>query len=291
MVAAVQPPERLADASLAILGLGLMGGSLALALRGQCRQLLGCDPDMDTLSLAHEMKLVDRLSADPAELLSEVDIVVLAAPVRVILRLLADFPVLHPGTAIVLDIGSTKREIVSAMASLPQRFDPLGGHPMCGKEHASLREAEARLYDNAPFALIPLERTSMRARSLAEQLVQAVGALPLWLDAETHDRWTAATSHLPYLCSAALAAVTPAEAAPLVGPGWRSTTRLAAQPRRMMLDILTTNRDNVLAGLRRLHAQLDTFEQLLLDHDETLLGEELKRAAERRALLLDGSAK
>ena len=290
MAAVVQPPERLADSAVAILGLGLMGGSLAMALHGKCRLLLGCDPDTLTRSLARKMGLVDHLSADPMDLLSAADIVVMAAPVRAILGLLGTLEALHPSAAVVMDIGSTKRAIVAAMEALPERFDPIGGHPMCGKELSSLNQAEAGLFQGAPYALTPLERTTPRACGLAEQLVFEVGAIPVWLDAETHDRWTAATSHLPYLVSAALAAVTPVEAAPLVGPGWRSSTRLAAQPRRMMLDILSTNRENVLAGLRSLRTYLDCLEKLVVENNETLLTEELNRAAERRGQLMEGGA-
>ena len=119
--------ERLSDCSVAIVGLGLMGGSLALALRGFCRELLGIDPDPATAALAQQMRLVDRFSPTPEPLLPEADIVILAAPVGVILDQIARLPQLHPGQALVLDLGSTKSEIMRAMQALPARFDPLGG--------------------------------------------------------------------------------------------------------------------------------------------------------------------
>ena len=276
-----EEPGFFTRARVAILGLGLMGGSLALALRGQVAELIGIDPDAQTLALARELHLADRLSASPAGLLEYADIVVLAAPVRVILSLIEALPDLHPGAPVVLDLGSTKKEIVECMAGLPARFDPLGGHPMCGKERSSLAQAEAGLYRGAPFALVPLPRTSPRARSAAEALALAVGARPLWLDALEHDRWVAATSHLPYLLSSALAACTPLEAAPMAGPGFRSTARLAAQPPALMLDILATNRQNVLGALRRLRNRLDLVDQLLEDEDypalEGLLAEGMTR--------------
>src|SRR5512142_2192162 len=133
----------LSETRVAILGLGLMGGSLALALRGRCAELIGIDPDPAVLDLASRWRLVDRLDAQPARLLPEADVVVLAAPVRAILRLLADLPAAHPGAPVVLDLGSTKGDVLRAMDGLPGRFDPIGGHPMCGKERSSLREAEA----------------------------------------------------------------------------------------------------------------------------------------------------
>jgi prephenate dehydrogenase len=256
-------PDFLSPARVAIVGLGLMGGSLAMALRGRCAALLGVDPDPQVTALALAQGIVDQASQDPGTLLPQANLIVLAAPVCAIIDLLAQLPDLHPGSPVVLDLGSTKRRVVEAMQTMPQRFDALGGHPMCGREQASLKYAEAGLYQNAPFALVRLPRTSPAACRLAEQLVHATGARPLWLDADTHDRWVAATSHLPYLVANALAAATPLEARPLVGPGLRSTTRLAGSSLPMMEDILTTNCDQVLAALARFRQALDEIEQAL----------------------------
>jgi prephenate dehydrogenase len=244
-----------------------MGGSLALKLRGRCAQLLGCDTDPTTLALARQQNLVDQLSDKPGDILPLSDLVILATPVRAILSLLDDLPDLHPGSAAVLDLGSTKVQIIERMQVLPGRFDPLGGHPMCGKERGGLENADPNLYQSAPFALTPLPRTSLRLRRLAEQLVRLVGARPLWLEAETHDRWVAATSHVPYLVANALAAITPVETRPLVGPGLRSSTRLAPSGWSMMRDILETNRPNILAGLKRFRQQIEDLENRLETDD------------------------
>jgi prephenate dehydrogenase len=256
-------PDFLSNSRVAILGLGLMGGSLALKLRGRCAQLLGCDTDPTTLALARQQNLVDQVSDKPGDILPLSDLVILATPVRAILSLLDDLPGLHPGSAAVLDLGSTKVQIIERMQALPSRFDPLGGHPMCGKERGGLENADPNLYQSAPFALTPLPRTSLRLRRLAEQLVRLVGARPLWLEAETHDRWVAATSHVPYLVANALAAITPVETRPLVGPGLRSSTRLAPSGWSIMRDILETNRPNILAGLHRFRQQIEDLENRL----------------------------
>lgn len=274
-------PDFLTPARVAILGLGLMGGSLALALRGHCAAVWGVDPDPLARQLASERQAVDRVSADPAEALPQADLVVLAAPVGAILALLRDLPGLHPGSPVVLDLGSTKAEVVRAMAGLPERFDPLGGHPMCGKEKASLEYADPALFRDAPFAFTPLPRTRPRARLLADQLARFLGARPLWLDAETHDRWTAATSHAPYLLASALSAATPGESAPLVGPGFRSTARLAAASPGMMLDILVTNRQQVLEAVGRFRRSLDALEAHLAQGDWEALERLLAQGAGR----------
>jgi prephenate dehydrogenase len=126
-----------------------------------------------------------------------------------------------------------------------------------------------------------LERTSRQARGLAESLARAVGSCPLWIEAEQHDRWVAGTSHAPYLLASALAQSTPREVAPLVGPGFRSTARLAASPVGMMLDILATNSENVCATLRLFREQLETYETLLEHGDLDGLAEQLVDAAGR----------
>ena len=113
-------------------------------------------------------------------------------------------------------------------------------------------------------------------------MARQAGAHPLWLDAHTHDRWVAATSHLPYLVSNALAFSTPVEAAPLAGPGYRSTTRLAQSSPEMMLDVLMTNRENILAASGRFRAHLDLLDELLQRGDfETLLSL-LRRGTDRQ---------
>jgi prephenate dehydrogenase len=166
-----------------------------------------------------------------------------------------------------MDIGSTKGEVVEALQKLPRRFDPIGGHPMCGKERLSLRNADASLFQGAAFAFTPLPRTSLQAREIAEQLALEVGSHLLWLDPATHDQWTAATSHLPYLIASALALATPAEAAPLVGSGFRSTTRVAAQEPKMFLDIVRTNQANLINGIGRFRKELDAIEACLESGD------------------------
>ncbi|GAP09337.1 prephenate dehydrogenase [Bellilinea caldifistulae] len=277
--------RSLAHQTVAIVGLGLMGGSLALALRGRCAGLLGVDHNPAVVEQAAGMGLADRVGTSFADILPQAGLIILATPLSAILRLLEDLPGLHPGPAVVLDLGSTKSAVVEKMAGLPPRFDPLGGHPMCGKERSSLDEAEAGLYHGAPFALTPLGRTSPAARRLAEELVDAVGARPVWLEAEEHDAVVAATSHLPYLTAAALAGITPLQAGVLVGPGFRSTTRLAETPLSIMLDILRYNRPNLLSGLQRLQRQMAYLSRLLEAEDYPALAAELEQAARRRVEL------
>ncbi|RME05427.1 MAG: prephenate dehydrogenase/arogenate dehydrogenase family protein [Anaerolineae bacterium] len=271
---------------VAIVGLGLMGGSLALALRGYCQALVGIDRDPQTLALARQLQIMDLVTDDLFDGLRHADLVVLAAPVRVNIRLLEVIAgrITHP--LMILDLSSTKAKVVSAMDALPTHLSALGGHPMCGKETSGLANADGKLFWDAPFVLTETARTTDDLRSVAETLIAIIGAIPLWLDAETHDRWAAAVSHLPYLVSVALAGCTPGEAAPLVSTGFRSTSRLAASDVTMMLDILATNRRSVLSALESFEKALESLRAALQGEDETALRTLLTAARENHSRLV-----
>jgi prephenate dehydrogenase len=257
-----QPDFNLAESKIAIIGLGLMGGSLALGLRGKCAAIYGIDSHPATLELALSQHIVDYADSDPAKLLSGVDLVILSAPVPAILTLLERLPTYTSNPCIVMDMGSTKKLIVESMSRLPERFDPLGGHPICGKEKLTLANAERTLYYAAPFLLTPLERTSVRALSAANQIIEAV---------------LAATSHLPFLISSALALATPNDVASFVGPGFKSSSRLAGTSSSMMLGVLQSNCENVLNALHDMQNKIAEVESALREKDfsklESILNE------------------
>ncbi|NPV75883.1 MAG: prephenate dehydrogenase/arogenate dehydrogenase family protein [Anaerolineae bacterium] len=282
------PPafSLLASLNVAIIGLGLMGGSLAMLIHGRCRSLIGIDNDPVVLEHARKLKIADVLGRVSDDLIPLADVIVLATPVGAILDLIASLPSLHPGSPIVMDLGSTKAEVLERMKSLPERFDPLGAHPMCGKEHNSLLNADPGLYSGAVFVLCPLERTSSKARELAVQMVQAVRGNAVWMDAESHDRKVAATSHLPYLAANMLAAITPLEAALLAGPGFRSTTRVGETNPSLMIDVLKSNRDNVLRMLTDYRNGLEIFEALLVQKDWEKIEQLLSTGCTRRQEIL-----
>ena len=251
---------QLQGARIAIIGLGLMGGSLALALKGKCAALYGIDSDLQTLELALDKRVVDQADSDPSRLLPQADLVILATPVPVILDIVRKLPSFTQNPCIVLDLGSTKRDIMQAMSTLPDHFDPIGGHPICGKETLGLENAQASLFGEASFVISPLQRTTRRAKSAAQQLITAVGANSLEMTAEDHDRILAATSHLPFLIASALAGSTPCDFGSLIGPGFRSSSRLAGTPSHMMMGILRSNRDNVLDAVQSFRQLMDELE-------------------------------
>jgi len=282
----------LRDSTIGIFGLGLMGGSLAMRLKGQCARLIGFDSHPATLELALSKNIIDQaesfLPLPAGEGLGvRVDILILATPVHSILNLLQQLPSLISSPCIVMDIGSTKRDILQAMSALPDNFDPIGGHPICGKEKLGLENADPNLYQDSPFVITPLEQTTQRAKSAAQQIISVIGAQLIELTAEEHDRILASTSHLPFLIASSLVHSTPHDFASLIGPGFRSTSRLAGTPSHMMMGILKSNRDNVLSSIRNFRNSLDYIESALQSENYSELESILNQSRTRYHSLVE----
>jgi prephenate dehydrogenase len=180
-------------------------------------------------------------------------------------------------SCLLLDLGSTKQDIVRAMETLPPHVQPLGSHPMCGREVSGLAAADPQLYRGALWVLVPLSRTSDASLRLASELISAVGARPVVLDAARHDQLVAAVSHLPYVLATALV-LTVAQLGEddamvwrLAASGFRDTSRLAGSDVNMMLDILMTNRAAIGEMLVRASSHLAQLADLIARGDEESL--------------------
>ena len=279
----------LREATIGIFGLGLMGGSLALALKGHCARLIGFDSDSSTLELALSKKIVEQAERSSVKPLPRVDVLILATPVSTILDVIRQLPSLLPHPCIILDVGSTKAEILEAMGTLPMCFDPIGGHPICGREKLGLENADRNLYQDARFVITPLERTTQRAKSAAIQIISAIGAHRIEMSAADHDRILASTSHLPFLIASALALATPREFSTLTGPGFRSTSRLAGTPSHMMMGILKSNRENILTAIKNFRMSLGEMEAVLQNETYSDLEQILNRSRASYLTLTESS--
>lgn len=281
--------QDLAGKKIVIWGMGLMGGSLALALRDTGALLAGIDSSQEVIDLALHRRIVAQASVDPQALLEQADLLVLAVPIRAILAVLEQLPSLCPHGTTVLDLGSTKRQVVQAMGRLPEQFRAVGGHPMCGKEISGLAAADPSIYRQAAFALVETARSTRAARGLALALAGAVQARPVWLGADLHDRLVAATSQAPLLVASILAGATPLDAQPMVGPGFLSTTRLArggsGAANQMIVDILATNRDYILDALENSRQGFDEVIRMLEKADFDMLSRRLLQNAEHLQML------
>jgi len=283
--------KRLADCRVAIVGLGLMGASLAMDLvhNHLCREVRGIARRTATVLDAFFAGAVDLATNDLETGVMGADIVILATPVRTIVDQLAQIaPTLWPGT-IVMDMGSTKADICAALDTLPGHVQPIGGHPMTGKETAGFGAAEPNLYRNATWVLSPLPRTTPATVALATELVEAVGACPVVLAPERHDRLVATISHLPFLAASALVHTTADVGRDdptvweLAAGGFRDTSRVAASDTGMFMDILMTNRPAVLAQLDSYLAHLNELRELLAAGEEATLATKLAQSQAARA--------
>jgi prephenate dehydrogenase len=196
-------------------------------------------------------------------------------------------PALEPG-CVVTDAGSTKRAIVQAAQNLPEHVSFVGGHPMAGSEQAGVWEARAHLFHGRTYLLTPTPGSDEALETLRE-LVFAIGARPVVVDAERHDRLVARTSHLPHVVASALAnalcEVT--RERDFIGSGLRDTTRIAEGPVDVWQEILMANADEVLAALEDFIAEADRFREALADRDEGRIAELLDDGRECRRRMGD----
>ena len=259
---------------LAVVGVGLLGGSVALAARagGVAREIVGVGRSRERLEGPLRAGLVDRVSVDVAEGVAGADCVVLAATVLANERLLETVWDAVPAAALVTDVGSTKRGIVAAAERLaakrPLAF--LGSHPMAGSEKSGWEIARADLFRGATVIVTPTDATEPRAAKGVTALWEALGARVSALDPETHDRVVAAISHLPHVAAWALVdAVGRFEPGALAfaARGFKDTTRIAASDPDVWREILLSNRDAIRASLAALRAALDDLERLLAAGD------------------------
>lgn len=261
--------------ALLVVGVGLVGGSAALALRhsGLFREVWGHDRNPGAMERALRAGALDR-AVDRAELsgregpagrddaLARADAVLMALPVDALVDWLDRHGRRLGRGTVVLDVGSTKRRVVRALEGLPEGVQSVGAHPMTGSTESGMGAARPDLFHGAPWALVETAATGDRARSVAEALVEAVGGHAFWTDAGAHDRATAATSHVPYLLSAALARHLEerSDGLPirrLLGPGARDMTRLSVSDPDVMSGILATNWSNVLEEVEAFRRELD----------------------------------
>jgi prephenate dehydrogenase len=262
---------------VAVIGLGLIGTSLGLALHRLPRppRVVGYDRDRDALHRAARRHAVDATAASATAAVAEAELVVLATPVRAVVPLLAEIaPYLAPD-AVVTDTGSTKAQIVAQAAEVAPGVAFVGGHPMAGKLTQGTDEADAALFDGTLYCLTPTEQTAPWAIDRAVALVEALGARPHFLAPAEHDGLVAAISHLPYLLASTLMAMASAEAgwremARLAAGGFATMTRLVEGEPEMYADICLTNREAILRQLDSFVAALADLRAAIAAGDETL---------------------
>jgi monofunctional chorismate mutase len=268
---------------VAILGLGLMGASLGMALRerGAARQVVGFDADPGVTERARERGAIDIACTSLAEAVAGSELVMLATPLLAMRNLLAEMAPLLAETTVVTDLGSVKAPVVSwseSLLSAPGQF--VGGHPMAGSEQSGVEAATSSLYDGCVWRLTPTDRTATdrtatAALHMVARLIEAMGANPRVMPPEQHDRAVALASHLPLVAASALTltvAQSPdaTDAFALAAGGFRDTTRVASGSPRMARDICLTNTTPLLSALDRYIATLQSLRDQIVEQSPTL---------------------
>lgn len=274
--------------TVAVLGTGLIGGSIGLALTARGEEVVGFDTDPDRADEARRWGAVTRVARSVEEAAADASLVVVAVPVAGIGSTVA--AALAAGTAVVTDVGSVKGSVVAEVerraGAAAARFVP--GHPMAGSEQSGLAGATPTLFEGATWVLTPTPRTGPEAHTRVRALVRGLGAEIVEVSPEHHDELVAVVSHVPQLAATTLmdvAATTGEEHAVLLhlaAGGFRDMTRIAASDPGIWPDICTANRDAILAALDRYVAALRAVAGLVADDDAAGLRRLLERARDAR---------
>jgi prephenate dehydrogenase len=276
---------------VAVLGVGLIGGSIGLAARGRLgAEVAGSDPDSRTLERALELGALDLAGDSVAEACEGAELVFCAAPVGELPELVEAALEASSAETAVSDVGSTKRELVAALGD-DERF--IGGHPLAGAETSGVENARAELFEGARWYLTPTPRSGGLLYDRLQRALAEIGARPQAIDADTHDRVMATVSHLPHVVAnvlvgeAASALAEESERLPEVGPSLRDTTRVAGANPGIWGGILSSNREAVAAAIDGAVARLQEAAQLIRGGDSEALTRWQALAAEDRRRLLD----
>ena len=277
---------------MAVLGVGLIGGSLALAFKrtGLVGRVIGVSRPA-TLAKALELGAIDQgfERGREEEALREADLVVLGAPVSVIVEQLGWVGRCLAEGATLTDVGSTKRAVVkAALAGLPERVHFIGGHPMAGAENAGVESADPFLFQNAVYVICPARATDREASQKYCRLIERIGARVLVTTPENHDRIAATISHLPQLVAVGLMNLAASfndensDTLKLAAGGFRDLTRIASSPFDMWRDVFATNADEIRGRIDSLIRRLESLRDIVGTEEMAVCFE---RAARARALI------
>jgi prephenate dehydrogenase len=280
---------------VAVLGVGLIGGSIGLAARRRLEaEVVGCGRSPERLARAVELGAIDRGAGSVAEACEGAEVVFCAGPVAALPQQAREALAAAGPETVVTDVGSTKGELVEAVGD-DERF--IGGHPLAGAETAGVENAREDLFEGARWYLTPTERSSGLLYDRLQRTLSALGARPQAIDPEGHDRLMAAISHLPHVlanvlaCEAADSLTQDSERLPDVGPSFRDMTRVAGSNPAIWADIFASNREAVARTVDSVGERLRHAAQLIREGDREALASWHGTAGEARQQLLEADSK
>ena len=268
-----------------IIGVGLMGGSLGMAIKKHklAQEVVGVSLQQSTLVQAIKLQAIDEAQTELDKALRNADLVVLATPVETINKL---FALINPHVrrgCIITDMGSTKAEVVEAAdKNLSNAPFFVGSHPLVGSEQHGVEHARAELFENAQCIMTPTDKTNTVAKEKIKFLWTKLGARVTFLSPEEHDQILAYTSHLPHLAAYALMETIPAQHISYASQGLKDTTRIAASSPRLWNDICLANTKNILKGLDEMVKNLSVLRKAIINRDEQTIISHFSKAKEKR---------
>lgn len=257
---------------IAILGVGLIGGSIALGLKkhfGPKITIFGSCASIKRAQIAKEMGIIDIAIGAKSQLPKDIRLVIVATPIRTILKILKSHAVSIPKNTLLIDVGSTKKTIIEeAQNLLPRKLSFIGTHPMAGSEMSGFENASVNLFRNKPWIICKAKATKHADLSIVEQLISILGAKPVLMNPDNHDELTTWASHIFLVTTSMLVKNVSRqkkwrEIAEIASTGFRDSTRLASDNPVMKRDLVFTNKKNIVKALKNFKNEIDIFLQLL----------------------------
>lgn len=281
-----------------IIGLGLIGGSLARALHDKLgvRNITAVDYNADSLELALRQGIIARGAATPDDSVYTSDIIFICTPVKQAVRYVTEIAPLLNDSCIVTDTCSTKEDIMNAVRGLSMKAGFIGGHPMAGTERSGFANSYAHMFENAYYALTPDASAKPEAVGALTELIRGIGAIPIVMTAEEHDRAAAGISHMPHVIAASLVNMVSeldkddGMMKTLAAGGFRDITRIASSSPAMWENIVMSNKAHVLELTERFREQLDRFARALGNENTAEVREFFASAGQYRDSISDNQA-
>ena len=262
-----------------IIGLGLIGGSIGLALRQGKKpgwEIVGYSRRQETVANALSLGAIERGETNLKDAVKQADFVIIATPVLTVKEIFSEIAPYLPSGCIITDTASTKVQVVKwAEEILPPTVDFIGGHPMAGRETYGIQAAEAELFQGCTYCLTSSEKSSSKSIDTVTGMVKKLGAIPLFIDAQEHDNLVAGISHLPMLLSAVLVSLTTknpswSKMSKLAASGYHDLTRLASGSPEVNAHICLSNKEAIINWIGKFSKELEKYRQLVAGGDKRL---------------------